>query len=227
MSIPVYIVNRDRLTSTKKLIDWLIVAGTERIVVLDNDSTYPPLLEYYQNLPGQVAVQFMGRNAGPWVFWEQKMNERESPDHPYVVTDSDVVPADCCPKDLIQKLAGLIPQFPERRKFGPGLRIDNLPDALPFKERVIREQTSYWHHRLSSECFSAPIDTTFALYWPQSIFSDSMPATGVRMDFPYVFEHWPWYQWPPSEEDEYYYSRAEISFANVVGYVAEAKKEQL
>ena len=220
MQVPVYIVNRDRLTCTKKLIDWLLAAGTERIVILDNDSTYPPCLDYYQQLPAGVELQLIGRNGGPWIFWELKMWTTIST--PYIVTDSDLVPADVCPKNLVEKLQELFPQFPKRSKIGPGIRIDNIPDVLPFKKSVVDAQAHYWQDRLSPECFSAPIDTTFALYRAGSEWADSMPHTGVRLDNPYVVEHWPWYSWPLTEEDKWYCGRAMPGLSNFIGYVEEA-----
>src|SRR5208283_345557 len=137
MTIPVYIINRDWLSCTKRLVDWLLDAGTERIVIVDNASTYPPLLEYYEALPKGVELYQVGCNKGPLVFWERELHLAQ--DTPYVLTDSDVVPADCCPKNLIEKLEEILNTHGECPKVGPGLRIDNIPDSLPFKDRVLKE----------------------------------------------------------------------------------------
>ena len=48
--IPIFINARDRLGVMKKLIDWLLNAGYRNLIILDNNSTYPPLLEYYSAL---------------------------------------------------------------------------------------------------------------------------------------------------------------------------------
>jgi len=45
-TIPVYFNNFNRHDAMRRMIDWLQDAGTKRIVILDNASTYPPLLEY-------------------------------------------------------------------------------------------------------------------------------------------------------------------------------------
>ena len=69
MNFPVYIVNRNRLTTTKRLVDWLLQSqDLEKIVILDNQSTYEPLLEYYSNLPQGVSVKWIGRNGGATIF---------------------------------------------------------------------------------------------------------------------------------------------------------------
>src|ERR1019366_9044842 len=112
--IPVYITNRDRLTTTKDLVNWLKSAGTRRIIILDNASSYPPLLEYYKVLPDGVTVHLLGRNLGPWAFWQEGLHRLQST--PYVVTDSDLVPASECPKDLVSKLNVLLHNRPESGK---------------------------------------------------------------------------------------------------------------
>lgn len=48
--VPIFINSRDRLGVLKKLIDWLLDAGYRNLIILDNNSTYPPLLEYYNNI---------------------------------------------------------------------------------------------------------------------------------------------------------------------------------
>ena len=48
--VPIFINARDRLGVMKKLIDWLLAAGYRNLIILDNNSTYPPLLEYYNKL---------------------------------------------------------------------------------------------------------------------------------------------------------------------------------
>src|ERR1700678_4193012 len=88
--IPVYINNHNRLTTTKAMTEWLLKAGTKRIVILDNGSTYAPLLEWYEKLSEGVEVVKQS-NLGPWAFWESQRHTVQAT--PYVVTDSDLVPA--------------------------------------------------------------------------------------------------------------------------------------
>src|SRR5205085_2892488 len=47
MSVPVFINCRERVTSLAALVSWLERAGCDEIYLLDNDSVYEPLLEYY------------------------------------------------------------------------------------------------------------------------------------------------------------------------------------
>jgi len=174
-------------------------------VIVDNASTYPPLLEFYKNLPTGVEVHLLGRNLGPWAFWQEGLHKQQS--IPYVVTDSDLVPAEECPKDLIHRLNVLLHNRPESGKVGPGLKVSDVPD-VPGSGCDKRVEASYWSRRYNGEAFLAPIDTTFALY---AQYSDGQVGhtfdnpNNLRMESPYLVCHMPWYEsLPLSAEEEYY-----------------------
>ena len=210
-----YLNNRDRVTTTSALATWLRNTGTQ-VIILDNASTYPPLLEYYRNLPEGVTVQYFGTNAGPWAFWERNLHKQQT--EPYVVTDSDMLPDDACPNDLMDKLAAMLRANPGCGKVGPGLRIDDLPSDSGWGINgggIRQNESPYWTKRHSSEAFFAPIDTTFAMYEVdrnsegkqgfECMTGNSVNPRNLRMDFPYVFRHMPWYMTSPLSEEELYY----------------------
>jgi hypothetical protein len=58
--IPVFIINRDRLTSLRQMVNWLLESGTRQIGIFDNASAYQPLLQYYRSLPSNVQVTYCG-----------------------------------------------------------------------------------------------------------------------------------------------------------------------
>src|ERR1700733_5983354 len=99
--IPVFIVNRNRFEAMRRLIVWLRGSGVRNIVILANQSTYPPLLEYYASLAtaslAEAVVLRIPGNHGPHVFWQQGTHRDLGT--PYIMTDSDLVPADFCPRD--------------------------------------------------------------------------------------------------------------------------------
>ena len=138
---------------------------------------------------------------------------------PYVVTDSDLVPADCCPKDLIEKMLGVLSAYPECGKVGSSLRLDNIPDlSRDFithgDGKGWEGEGIYWRDRHPSGAFKAPIDTTFSLYLPRSPW---IPAgwQNIRLDEPYVVEHIPWLVQELTEEEEYYRERANNTWSHI------------
>ena len=196
--IPVFVVNRNRHASLVALIDWLLAAGTRRVVVLDNASDYPPLLRYYEALPEGAKVMRLEHNHGPYVLWEQAVHEVL--DTPYVLTDSDVVPAACCPGDLIGALLAALQRWPDAKKVGPALRIDDLPDGYVEADTVRKWESQFWEHPVAPGVFAAPIDTTFALYPARSAFSNE--PCNLRLGHPYLAVHTPWYAEETKLDDE-------------------------
>jgi hypothetical protein len=210
--IPVFIVNRNRLGALRLLVDWLCAAGTRRVVIMDNASDYPPLLRYYEQLPEGVKVMRLPENHGPYVLWEQGVHKLL--ETPYVVTDSDVVPADCCPKDLIGALLAALQRWPDAKKVGTALRIDNLPDGYIDADTVRKWESQFWEHPVAPGVFAAPVDTTFAIYPARGEFSNE--ACNLRLGHPYIAEHTPWYaeEVTLGEEERYYREHTSPVFSN-------------
>jgi glycosyltransferase involved in cell wall biosynthesis len=210
--VPVFIVNRNRLGALRELVDWLCAAGTRRVVIMDNASDYPPLLAYYEQLPSSVKVMRLPENHGPYVVWQQGVHKVL--DTPYVVTDSDVVPAGFCPQDLIGALLSTLQRFPEARKVGAALRIDNLPDSYGEADTVRKWESQFWEHPVAPGVFAAPVDTTFAIYPAFGEFSND--TGNLRLGHPYIAEHTPWYvdEAALSAEERYYRDHTSATFSN-------------
>lgn len=210
--IPVFIVNRNRLGALQALVDWLRAAGTRRIVILDNASDYAPLLAWYRALPAGVHVQLLTGNHGPYVFWEQGVHRVI--ETPYVLTDSDIVPPDFCPPDLIGALLAVLQRHPDAKKVGPALRIDNLPEHYGEADTVRKWESQFWERPVAPGLFAAPIDTTFALYLPRTEFSNE--PCNLRLGHPYIVEHTPWYADDAalSDEERHYREHTSPVFSN-------------
>ncbi len=202
--VPVVINNHDRLTPLRLLIDWLERAGMRNIIVLDNASTYPPLLDYYRSLSHRVVYE---ANLGPYALWHSAL-WREVRDDYYIYTDSDVVPTDDCPKDAVAFLHDALQRHLPYHKAGLGLRIDDLPESYAKKSDVIEWESQYWQHPLGGDIYLARVDTTFALYRPWA--SGGWWARALRSGGNYVAKHLPWYEDSahPTEEDRYYAAHA-------------------
>jgi hypothetical protein len=209
---PVFIPVRDRLSTLLDLIAWLERAGQEEIWLIDNHSTYPPLVDYLDRTPHRVVRTW--RNLGHRAAWLSGTVQRQAHGKHFIVSDPDVVPDPICPMDAIDHFRLLLDRHPELDKVGFGLRIDDLPDHYSLKEDVIDWEGKFWQDELEPSVYRAGIDTTFALYRPLDRRHDMMRA--VRTGFPYVARHVPWYTDSTrlSEEDEYYRAHADRTISN-------------
>ena len=184
--VPIFINARDRLGVIKKLIDWLLSAGYRKLIVLDNDSTYPPLSEYYAALERdrRVKVIRLQKNFGYKALWLSNILERLKISTPYVYTDPDVLPIERCPKNFLKWLMKLLDGFDRTR-------IQQF------------EATLYDGSRVGDEIYFAQVDTTFALYANVRHY-DLMRTLRTGGDL--RARHLPWYfDYDNLPDDERYY----------------------
>ncbi len=201
-SIPVIINNRNRLTYLVSLLSWLDRVGMHRILILDNDSTYPPLLDYYRSCTRQVW--YLGRNLGHRALWLSEVFFQFR-DGYYVYTDPDVVPDNQCPSDAVGFFLDTLSEYPNAAKVGFGLRIDDIPECYADKSDVLLWEKRHWMSPVSDHLYEAQIDTTFALYRPWVRW-----GMCLRTGFPYLARHLPWYIDSSSLSEEEVFYRAKI-----------------
>jgi hypothetical protein len=205
-SIPIFINSRDLLYPLRRLTYWLLEAGYTSVNILDNDSTYPEMLEFYNSVRTHVRIIKLGFNAGHKAIWSAKILEHFGITGPYVWSDPDVVPTEECPSNVVEYFHTVLQAYPHKTKVGFGLRIDDLPNHYSFKQQVITWESQFWTKRIANNLFDALIDTTFALYRPGSGYD----MQGIRTGFPYVARHLPWYETSetPTKDRIYYMHRA-------------------
>lgn len=201
--LPIIINNYNRLTYTRNLVDWLLKAGYKNIIILDNLSTYPPLLEYYETCPAKVI--FLEKNLKFKALWQIDLFNVIKKNY-YVYTDSDVYPGTNCPNDIVYQLYLLSKRF-TCEKAGPALQIDDLPEHYSPRNEVIRFEQRHWDHPLAANVYDAPIDTTFALYKPFA-YGAAEECKGIRVAGNLQFKHMPWYinSQAPGDEELFYKS---------------------
>jgi hypothetical protein len=207
---PIFIQNFNHLSYLHKLVRWLLAAGYENICVIDNHSTYAPLLQFYADVESKFRIRIVRRdvNGSRTTLWEERLLEKFGVRGPFVYTDSDVVPDESCPTDVVARLAALLRENACIFKAGLGLRIDDLPSSYRHRDQVVTWERKFWTAPVCRGAFLAEIDTTFALYRPNSSFA---MAPALRTGWPYLARHETWYQdsSSPSEEQRYYVSEIE------------------
>lgn len=208
--IPIIINNYNRLTFLKKLIFSLEIRGYKNIFIIDNNSTYPPLLEYYNRCPYKIFK--LDSNVGHKALWETDIYNYFKKSY-YVYTDSDMQIDECCPKDFMSFFLQVLRKHPFVQKVGFGIRIDDLPECFNLKEEVIKHEKQFWRNRKSSHLYRAKIDTTFALYRPYCKGGTSSNYLTYRTGKPYIIKHLPWYidSSNLSNEELYYLNTIETS----------------
>ena len=207
--IPIVINNRNRLTFLKMLIDALQHRGYDNIYILDNNSTYPPLLEFYNETNHKVI--FLGKNLGFNALSQIPLYKKIRKNY-FVYTDPDVVPIEACPNDFMDVFLKTLKKYPNIQKVGFSLKIDDLPDCFHDKQKVIDWESKFFKEKVSEGFFLAPIDTTFALHRPYAGISTRGRFKMIRTASPYTAYHMPWYNDSNnlSEEEEFYNSTVEI-----------------
>lgn len=214
LSIPIIIISYNRLNDLQKLISFLLERKHKNIVIVDNQSTYPPLLDYYKKISDRVTVKRMNRNYGHLVFWKNTDLYNQYRKGYYIVTDSDIIPNSKLPDNYIEQLRILLDSHKEVSKVGFALQIDDLPDSFKQKQAVINWEKQFWNNEIAKSLYQAPLDTTFAIYPPyfnNLNFDTFYKAIRVNADF--TARHGGWYidNDNLTEEDIYYYKTANDS----------------
>jgi hypothetical protein len=206
-SMPILINNFNRLEVLREQLDWILkLDGELSIVIMDNASTYPPLLDFYASIDFPNAqVLHLGYNSCGNAARDVAAALVGFPY--FVLTDPDVLPYATTPRDVIPHLRDLLERHPEFNHVGLSLEIDDLPERSPMTQRVLSHESPYWDEPLDDEVYVAPVDTTFAMYRAGSDVRAYWPA--LRTCRPYTLKHVDWYRDPSETSEEYeYYLRS-------------------
>ena len=197
----------NRLTIPKKLAENLADTGCEPIL-LDNSSTYPPLLEWYKSCPFKVHT--FNQRYGERVCWDSGLFNQYNDEY-YIVTDHDLDISNVPPDYTEMLIKGL--ENKDITKCGLSLDIDDLPDT-PYGKDVIGYELKYWGDKDFLGNYIAGVDTTFAMYDRKRQTSGWDHGDkfyyGSRLPKPYTAKHMPWYlteeSFASNEEEKYYHT---------------------
>lgn len=193
------------------------------IFVFDNGSTYPPLLQLYDQLAGSVRIVRLQRNLGPRIFWLSDEIYERLPDI-FCVSDPDVEFNPELPVKFLDDLLDLTERF-QIGKAGFALDISRPDLMTPKKFRhpdgwkhVWESEAEHWQCEISDDPVGEPIyladlDTTFALY-NKRFFDRSAPFNAIRVAGRFTARHLPWYFDcdVPEAEREFYARTAVFSY---------------
>ena len=137
-TIPIIIISFNQLTFLKQLIGFLLKNGYSNIVIVDNNSTYAPLLAYFEVIKDQVRIHRLEGNIGHLSFWKSETIFKHYSKGYYVVTDADIVPIDSCPDNFMETFRILIDKAYDRTKVGFSLLLEDIQIPTQIKKKKRR-----------------------------------------------------------------------------------------
>ena len=206
-NLPIYIINFNRLSYLKLMISTLEKYGLHNIHIIDNVSTYPPMVKYLKKTP--YKVHYMQKNYGHMVFfWADEFKSIRENEY-YVLTDPDVIAIEDCPADFMDYFYYLLQQYPQFNKVGFSLKTDDVNGTSEARDLLQKWERQFYKKRLNKlkpYLYASSIDTTFAMYRPQKEWKSKDFYKAIRTGFPYTARHLPWYKdlHNPDEEDKFY-----------------------
>jgi len=212
-TIPIIIINYNRLADLKILVNFLLQRKHKNIVIIDNNSTYPPLLGYYKEIENSVTIERMSKNYGHMVFWENKELYKKYSEGYHIITDADIIPNKNLPLNYVQQLIDILDKNKNVTKVGFALKIDDIPDFYQHKQKVLDWEKKHWENTIRDNLYLNELDTTFAIYPPHYQYDLFNFYFAIRVAGDFTAKHNGWYidDKNLTEEEEYYFKTASDS----------------
>jgi hypothetical protein len=199
--IPIFITTFDRMIVLLRSCKSYRKLNTEvEIIVHDQGSTYPPMVEYLKILKKAGYSVYHGANEPTSVRDSIKDWFSKNDATHYVVTDPDIA-FEGSALNSLDVYIDLLALEKDVTCVGPALRTIDIPDHYPFKSNVINWEKQWYkpeNHkalRINNEIINyhfSVIDTTFAVYRKGHEFTK--PNTkAIRVSLPHDARHLDWY----------------------------------
>jgi len=131
----------------------------QEIIILDNDSTYDPLIKWYKEVEDKIDIRYL-KNEGHLAVWSTGIY-KELGDY-FIYTDSDLELNLNMPYSYQIFMYNLMQKY-EMNKIALGIKINDLPDHYRYKNQVIRNEGRWWLEEVEPDIYKADTDTTFSL----------------------------------------------------------------
>ena len=131
----------------------------QEIIILDNNSTYDPLIKWYKEVEDKIDIRYL-KNEGHLAVWSTGIY-KELGDY-FIYTDSDLELNPNMPDSYQIFMYNLMQKY-EINKIALGIKINDLPDHYRYKNQVIRNEGRWWLEEVELDIYKADTDTTFSL----------------------------------------------------------------
>lgn len=214
LEIPCLIISYNNVTFVKKICERIQENITDNIVILDNNSSFEPMIDFLNNCKFRT-IRF-NKNHGHKVYELEEV--KKDIGSIFLLTDPDIEISKSVDGKIIEKMIELSELY-KIRKIGLALEInsDEIREDIKYQDGktfwTIKEwERRYWTNRVANqelEMYWADVDTTFCLVnnnyadkpnnWPY-----------IRLAGEYTSKHIPWYKnWQqilmPGEYEAYLY----------------------
>lgn len=208
--LPVLIPCFNNPTYLREMVDQLVSIGLRNLVIVDNASEFPPLLELLEELEATHSVIRNAENTGPRQLLRDAPFYESLPQH-FCITDPDLAFHPELPSDFIQRLIDLT-EAHQIGKAGFALDISEPEKMIQTAYQIGEERCRIWEWEAQfwqtpieaaaeDPAYRALIDTTFAVY-NKAFFRAERPLEAIRVAGRFTARHLPWYrehQLPPDE----------------------------
>jgi hypothetical protein len=218
-NVSIAIISYNNLTFLEKMINQ-VLKYTNDIVIIDNKSTYQPLLDFFKTNENKYTILNMEKNHGHTVYKIDTVKKILGP--LYLLTDPDIELPSTLPKNFVRQFYDLTKKY-KIHKIGVALDIfsDNIRTdvkALGFHGvwNTIKDwEKQFWKKRIEDkdfELYSGDVDTTFCFVNEPNTIYKNLPIRIAGVD--YTSKHLPWYKnWESQLRDNEYneYMKGNIS----------------
>jgi hypothetical protein len=197
--IPIVIICWNTLTFIRNLINQL-KSYPNPIILLDNKSTYTPLLDYYKEIKAElkdkIEIRFLDTNYGSNVYLELKNTLPKV----FILSDPDIELNKNMPQNFAEILYTLSNKY-KVYKVGAALNINDKDQFVRCAQKgnpLYEYQLRYWKDRIPNkdyELYKAAVDTTFCLINSKYKIKNINPVEpAIRIAGDFTVKHLPWYK---------------------------------
>jgi glycosyltransferase involved in cell wall biosynthesis len=207
MKIPVIINNYNLLTWPKAMVEQMKSwEGINEIIIIDNASTYEPLLEWYETNP--CTIVRLEQNLGQAAPWKSGFVDTLSGTY-YAVTDPDL-DLSGVNKRVISKCIKKLSRFPSLGKVGLSLDYEDVQPSSSYYNHMnnYEKPRQLGSRRFEGLLLDVAVDTTFAVYNVKQYFIGGASLLDSA-------KHIPWYY---SEEER----KADAEFSQYIASASNA-----
>ena len=209
-TVPLIINSFNICTYVRNMVDKFRGFGFRNIIIIDNGSSYPVLMEYYKELQetGCALVLYYNNNFGPRYFHCSGIYKMLGP-IPHIYSDPDCG-LEFIADNFVTRLLELSVKY-KCAKVGCALTLPTLDNAKKDVASNLEEANSwekqFWQKPLEDSIYEAIIDTTFHLFNPNYYSgNENFLGTSIRVAEPgFLCYHLPVFKFDPIKKEELAY----------------------